>query len=506
MKTQPTHSQSPPPLVLLLLVLTQLLAAPARAQDAQAIPDRPEKLAFPPLKYEPPNPADYRVTLKSGPVAYVVPDHELPLVNIQILIRTGDYVVAGGKEGLADLTGYLLAHGGTQSKTAQQMEERLAFLAAQLGCGVGETSGTVNLNLLSKDLDEGLGILREILTAPRFQDDQIALRKDQLLQAMRQRNDDSSSIEGRERGFLAFGEKFWANHYSTADSIQGISRSDLQDFHRTWFVPANFVVAVNGDFDRGPMIQKLEALFGNWPFSGQSPPPIPTDTQFAPPGIYLADKDVNQGRVDMMLPGIKRDDPDYFAVQVMNRILGGGGFTSRIMSRVRSDEGLAYSAGSSFPGGIYYPSTFTVYFQSKLPTVSYAASLVLDEINKFINGQVTEAELHTAKAAYIDSFPRSFATKGQVASTFAGDEFTGRYAADPDYWKNYRANIDKITQADVQRVAKRLLHPEQFVILIVGGKAGILKGYPGHDVPLASLSPGRLTDLPLRDPLTMKPK
>lgn len=167
------------------------------------IPNRPEKLKFPPLQYDPPNPRDYRVELKSGPIAYVVPDRELPLVNIVVYVRTGEYLDVKGKEGVAGLTGTLLARGGTKSFTAEQLEEKVAFLAAQLGSTVGETQGSVSLNLLSKDLDEGFSILREVLTEPRFQEDKIALFKDQELQAMRQRNDDSSSIEGREKAFLA---------------------------------------------------------------------------------------------------------------------------------------------------------------------------------------------------------------------------------------------------------------------------------------------------------------
>src|SRR5436190_5844694 len=190
----------------------------AHAQNA-GIPARPEQLKYPPFKYEPPNPADYRTVLKNGTVAYVVPDHELPLVNIRIYVHTGDYVVPKGKEGLAALTGYLLSHGGTKSMTAEQLEERLAFLAANLSVDCGDTSATINLNLLSKDLDEGLKILREIVTEPRFQDDKITLAKDQSMQGIRQRNDESSNIEGRERGFLAFGEDFWVNRYSTAASL-----------------------------------------------------------------------------------------------------------------------------------------------------------------------------------------------------------------------------------------------------------------------------------------------
>jgi len=211
---------------------------------ATAIPDRPEKLSFPALVYEPPAPEKYRVQLKAGPVAYVAPDRELPLVNIVVYVHTGQYLEPAGKEGLSDLAGYLLAHGGIKSKTAEELEERLAFLAAQLNSGIGENQGSVSLNLLSKDLDEGISLLREVLSVPRFQDDKITLRKQQLLQAMKERNDDSSSIEEREHDFLAFGEDFWANRYSTAASLDAISRPDIEAFHKRCFFPSNFVVAV----------------------------------------------------------------------------------------------------------------------------------------------------------------------------------------------------------------------------------------------------------------------
>jgi predicted Zn-dependent peptidase len=484
--------------------VVSLRAENATARSDSQIPARPEQLRFPPLRYEPPEPSQARVVLPSGPVTYLLPDSELPLVNITVYLRAGTYLVPEGKEGLADLTGYLLARGGAGTDSAEDLDERLDFLAAQLNSGIGETYGTVNLNLLSKDLTEGLSILRDVLATPRFEEDRLALRKQQMIQEMQQRNDDAADIEGREHRFLAYGEKFWGNRYPTAASVQSIQRADLEAFHHRWLHPTNFVVAANGDFKREDMIARLDALFRDWPFSGEKSPPIPTNTVFASPGIYVVDKDVNQGRVSIILPGIRRDNPDYFPITVMNDILGGG-FTSRIMSRVRSEEGLAYEAGSSFPGGIYVPGTFTASFQTKSRTVSYAASIVLAEMKQLASAPPTAEELNTSKQSFIETFPRTFASKARTAALFADDEITGRYARDPHFWDTYRTKIEAVTAADVERVAKKYLNTNSLVILVVGHKSDILQPDSDHPIALSSLAGGPLIDVPLRDPLTMKP-
>ena len=489
-------------ILLTTCVCTSLLVGNTFAAD---IPDRPEKLTHPPLTFEPPEATAHRHVLDHGVIAYLVPDRALPLVDIDVMLRAGDYLDPQGKEGLAGLTGYLLTRGGIKSKTAAELDQRTAFLAAQLGSGIEGFQGNAHLNLLTKDLDEGFAILREVLAEPRFQEDKLALQKEQIIAAMKQRNDDAADIEQRERRFLAFGEQFWSNRLETKDSINAITRDDLVAFHRQRVHPQNFIFAVAGDFDVADMKRRLNTLIAAWPFTGERTPPPPANPQMAKPGIYTVDKEVNQGRVSLMLPGIRRDDPDYLSCLVMNDVLGGGGFTSRLLNRIRSDEGLAYSAGSVFQAGIYAPGPFIAVFQSKSRTVSYAASIIATELERMKSEPVSATELNTAKRSFIDSFPENFANKAAVVGLFGNDEFTGRYATEPDYWQKFRARIEAIDAAEVQRVAKKYLNKENAVILVVGQQSEIQKGHPEHPAKLTDLSTGPVVEVPLRDPLTMKP-
>jgi zinc protease len=467
------------------------------------IPARPEELKYSTLTYAPPKRASYRHVLSNGVVAYLVEDHDLPLINISTLVRTGKYLEPRGKEGLASLTGSQIRSGGTTSKSAEQFDEAADFLAAQMGSFIGDTQANANLNCLSKEIDKGLALFFDMLKNPGFQQDRLTLAKSQILQQMERRNDRTEGIEDREWDRLMRGDDFFTNRESTKSSIESITREDLMAFHKKYYNPGGFLFAVSGDFKTSDMIAKLESAMQGWESSKEPVPEVPKPSHTPVAGVYSVHKaDVNQGRASIGHLGVMRDNPDSFALDIMNDILGGGGFTSRIVSRVRSDEGLAYSAGSGFGFGIYYPGVFRANFQSKSPTVAQATAIILEEIEKIRTVPVSKEELDTAVNQAIEVFPRFFATAGQIAGTFVQDEYTKR---PEDYWDKYRDRIKAVTADDVLRVAKQYLHPDQLVILVVGNIDDILKGDP--DKPQYSMSKAakgaQIQRIPLPDPLTM---
>jgi predicted Zn-dependent peptidase len=476
-----------------------LAAAPAASQE---VPAHPDQLTFAPIAFEPPAAKDHRVVLKNGLVVFIAEDRALPLVNVSITLRVGSWLDPPGQEGLASLTGSQIRRGGTKSLTAEELDERLDFLAAQASTGFGGTSASASLNCLADNLDEALALFVEMLREPRFQQDRLNLAKEQSLQEMKKRNDDSADIEGREWNVLLNGDGHFTNRFSTEASLGAIDRDDLAGFHRKYVHPAHMIAAVSGAFDRDDMLRRLEEAFADWPGNEASIPPIPDTIEPTAPGLYRIQKDVNQGRVSLGLPAVKRDHPDVYALELMNDILGGSGFTSRITKTVRSNEGLAYSAGSGISFGVWYPGRFRAGFQSKSSTVARATELVLEEIRRIREEGVTEEELETMKSSLIESFPSSFNSKARSMAIFASDEYTGR---DPDYWRTYRDRIRGVGAEDVQRVARTHLLPEKMILLVVGNLADIDRGDEKHPVKLEELAPGgKVTELPLRDPMTMK--
>jgi len=469
---------------------------------AQEIPARPEQLAYPGLTYAVPDARALQAKLANGVTVYLAEDRLLPLVNVQVLFRGGRYMEPAGKEGVAALTSTVWRTGGAGALDPKQLDEELDFLAAQLATSVGDVTGSVTLNLLSKDLDRGLALLMDVLRAPRFDDARLAKAREDMISEMKRRNDDAEDIEAREWNRLVYGESYWINRLSTKASVDAITRADLVAFHKRLAVPANFVVAVSGDFKRAEMLARLNATLGAWKERGEAAPPVPQPAGSAKPGVYLVDKtDVNQGRVSIGHLGARRPIADEAAMLVANDIYGGGGFTAWMMLRIRSDEGLAYGAYSSYEIGDLYPGEFRAYFQSKSSTCARAAQLTLELLKKIRGEAVSEKELDTSKSSFIETFPRTFETKGRTVSRFAVDDLVGRPHS---YWTTYRDAMRAVTADSVRAAATAHYAPDKLIVLVVGPVDEVLKGHPDH--PEARLETfGPFTRVPLRDPMTLQP-
>jgi predicted Zn-dependent peptidase len=289
---------------------------------------------------------------------------------------------------------------------------------------------------------------------------------------------------------------------ATRASVNAITRADLEAFHRQLANPANFVLAVAGDFSRAEMLRKLNSSLGAWKPTGPRVPQVPQPTASAAPGVYVVDKkDVNQGRVSMGHMGLKRPVANEEALDVANDVLGGGGFTAWMMKRVRSDEGLAYGAYSRYGVGDQIPGVFRAMFQSKSSTCARAATLTLELIGKLRAGEASEKEIETSKTSFIETLPRTFETKMRIAQRFATDELVG---LDHTYWTGYRARVAAVDGAALKQAAQQHIRPEGLIVLVVGNIEEILKGSPDHpDARLESF--GTITKLPLRDPMTLEP-
>lgn len=484
-----------------------LLVLGATLLPAQDIPDHPDKLKYPSLKFEVPDAASMRTTLSTGTPAYLIEDPSLPIVDLRILIRGGSFNEPAGKEGVAELTADLMRTGGTATRDPNAVDEEIDFLAANVSIGVDDVNGSASLSILSKDLDKGLAILVDLLKNPAFRQDKLETLKAQTLDGMKARNDRTSSIEAREANLLFYGPDYPINRLSTKASVDSITREDLKAFHASWVHPSRFILAAAGAFKKEALVAKLEAAFKGWPGNPEGgvsgPVTAPKVTYEAKPGIYCFNKDgknVTQGRVTFGHMGVDLRNPDVQAIRVMSYILGAGGFSSRLMQRVRSQEGLAYDVRSDFRPGLVYPFPFKIVFQSKSESCAYAASLCLEEIARIRKDGVTPEELKAAQQFYLDAFPGLFfSTKMQTAGTYAAAEMLG---FPKDYYVTYREKIAKLTPEDIRRAAQEYLHPDKFAWVVVGNIAAIQAGDGTHPVKLSDL--GTVIPVPLADPFTLE--
>jgi predicted Zn-dependent peptidase len=354
----------------------------------------------------------------------------------------------------------------------------------------------LSLSVLAKDLDEGLATFFDVLRNPAFREDPLKLAKARFVEQLRQANDQPNGVLSREYEKILYGDNA-VTWQPTKATYEGVTAADLKAFHAKYFVPKNIILAVSGDFSKAALKAKIEKLTAGWKGGAVTFPALPKAFPSPEPGVYFIQKAINQGYINLGHLGLEDTNPDYFAVQIMNFILGGGSFTSRITTKVRSDEGLSYNQGSRFTYRWGLPGTFAGYVQTKSSTVGYAISLIEAEFDRIRKTPVSDAEMETALNYYLESFADSFQSPQTTMASFANLEMTGKPM---DYYKTYRAKIQAVTKAKVQEAANKYIHPDKIAILVVGDWEPCNKGGDKWPGPLDKL--GKVHKIALTDPMT----
>ena len=440
---------------IILLVVVPL------AVSAADIPD-PRTMSFPPLKFE--IPKAERAVLDNGMVVYLMEDHELPQVNITAYIGTGSIYEPAEKAGLAGLVGAVMRSGGTSAFPPEKINEELEFMASSVESSIGGDVGNVSMSSLTKNFERTLAIFAHVLSSPAFREDKVELARKQSIEAIRRQNDDPKEVADRELTKAIYrGSPL--GRFPTIATVKAITRADLVEFHKKFYHPNNMMLGVAGDFTIPEMIAALNRAFGGWRREPVEFPQVVGPNMEYKPEVLHVQKDVNQSVIRMGHIGIDKNNPDLYAIRVMDAILGSGGFNSRLMSQVRTAQGLAYNVVSSFDIGRRFPGTFEAETETKAESTSKTVALMEEIIAGMTEKPVSDQELKLAKDSIINSFIFGFTNTAAMASQKVRLEYYGYPAG---YLENYRDRISGVTKEDVLRVAKKYLHPDKLILVVVG--------------------------------------
>jgi predicted Zn-dependent peptidase len=460
---------------------------PAASSAARLTPDAPFR-QLPPGPGPAPSfhpPPWKRFKLKNGLEIFLVEFHDLPLVDFNLMIKTGGAANPPDKAGLADLTANMLDE-GTKTRSALAIAGEVASLGATLSTGSTWDASNVSLSTLTKNLDPAVALLADVVVNPAFDDKEFARVRDNLTTAITRRKDSPPTVANLALARLLYGQKHPYGWPMTGveESIKKLTPADLRGFYDAYYRPGNAVLIVAGDTSEAALRPKLEAAFGKWKGRKGAARKLPAPAAAAnATRAFLIDKaDAPQSSIRVGGIGIERTSPDYFPVTVMNLILGGGFY--RLDLNLREGKGWTYGARSTFDSR-RTPGPFSAGGEFVAPHTADSVGEILKEINGLRDADVTDAELARAKDQIIKSFPARFATRANVAAQLAEMAIFGL----PDsYINDYTAKIAAVTKTDVRRVARKYLDPGKFTIVVVGDKKSVAE-------PLAKLAPVELRDL-----------
>ncbi len=403
-----------------------------------------------------------RITLGNGIIIYLLEDHELPLVNISAVIRTGSVYDPQGKEGLAEIAGSVMRTGGTKRMPGDKIDEELDYMAGALSVSIGRESGTASLSILKEDMDKGVHLFSDVVINPVFEEAKLKQAQNLTIESLRRIYDNPQHLAFREfTGLIYAGNP--RGRLSSIGSVKNITRADLTRFHGQFFYPGNIMMTVSGDVRKDEIIPILNRYFGQWSADGtvDTIPPLRRTMDRSVGYIF---KDIPQSVIILgqIAPGKK--EPDFFSFQVLDFILGSGGFNSRIFNEVRNNLGLAYSAGSFYSAHNDY-GIFASYAMTKSASTAKALSVIRSIIDDTRNVTVKEKELAWAKKSMDSSFVFSFTSSAQIAMQHLMLEYND---LPEDFLSTYRGKINIVSLEDVKRVAQKYLSSESETILVLG--------------------------------------
>ena len=395
-----------------------------------------------------------RAVLDNGIVLLTSEQRALPMVSIELLIDAGSRQDGANQEGLANLTAKLLTD-GTRRHTAVQINDTLDFLGASLSTGCSDDLATISLTVLKKDLAAGLDLLAEILTTASFPAEEIERQKQSVIASIQAREEDPGDVAQRRFFALLYPKSRYGQPVEGSEkTVRSLTQKALRDFYERNYRPNRTIMAVVGDISHEEIARSLTQALRNWKKGAPMRSPVPP-AEIGAPQLARVNKDLTQANIIMGHAGVGRENPDYYAIQVMNYILGGGDFSSRAMESIRNQRGLAYSVGSYFSAEKGW-GTFEFVMQTKNETALEAVRLAEAEIRRVREEPVSQDELKDAKDFLTGSFPLRFDTNRKVANFLAQVEY---YQLGLDYPERYNGLIEKVTREDVQRVAQKYLFP-----------------------------------------------
>jgi predicted Zn-dependent peptidase len=461
--------------VLTIVLLTLGFASIGSGQTGPK-PLQYKKLKYPPLR-QVQIPEPMRFQLSNGMTVYLLEDRTLPLIEGSVLVHTGSQYEPADKIGLAALTGQVMRTGGTATKTGDELDEMLEKVGASVETSIGTTSGGAQLSVLKEDIDTGLNVLADLLRNPAFRDDKIELAKITARSSISRRNDEVTSIAGREFRRLIYGPNDPYARMREYATIENIEKKDLVEFHKKFFAPNNMMLALWGDFDEKEMKAKVEQIFGGWDRKEVDLPTVPEPKlAFEKTVNFIKKDDVNQSNIYLgHLGGLLRDH-ESGPLNVADQAFGGAE-ASRLFKKVRSEQGLAYEVWSSWGEGYDRAGVFQMSGSTKSGSTIKMVKSITSEFENFIKSGITDEELKYAKDLYLNSFVFRFDTKGKIISELMTLEYSGY---PKDFIQQQQKDIQNATKQSVNDAVKKRWKPESLTLLVVGKEADF-------DEPMSSL-------------------